>query len=159
MGIAVNIEPAAGKKIAEAVKIKHKQPTYYNPISTRIQDLDEGPLADPTKYTAAEAATYNLTLDGALAYGAVKTPAVEAVEGVHFTQEEINGAQEGDAAYGKTVEDWKVEPVEAQEAVLYTNEEVDTYNATLEGAVKAGDSKPVEQTEEPADEESKVVKP
>lgn len=153
MGIAVNIEPAAGKKIVAAVKIEHKQPTYYNPISTRIQDLDEGPLADPTKYTASEAAAYNLKLDGALQYGAIKTPAVDAVEGVHFTQEEIDAAQEGQPAHGKTVENWKVEPVEAQEAVLYTNEEVDAYNATLEGAVKAGDSKPVEQTEEPAVEE------
>ena len=110
MGIAINIEPAAGKQIASAVKIEHKQPTYYNPISTRIQDLDE---------------------------------------------DNVEQAQEGTAAYGKTVEDWKVEPVEAQEAVLYTNEEVDAYNATLDGAVKAGDSKPVE----PAEEEPKVVEP
>ena len=35
----------------------------------------------------------------------------EAVEGVHYTQEEIDAAQEGDDAYGKTVDDWKVEPV------------------------------------------------
>ena len=31
-------------------------------------------------------------------------------EGVHYTAEEIAEAQEGDAAYGKTVEDWKVAP-------------------------------------------------
>ncbi len=150
MGIAVNIDSVGTQQfnIVGAEKITHTQPTYYNPISTRIQDLDEGPLADPTKYTASEAAAFNLTLDGALAYGAVKTPAVEAVEGVHFTQEEIDAAQEGTAAYGKTVEDWKVEPVEAQEVVLYTNEEVDAYNATLDGAVKAGDSKPVEEPTE-----------
>ena len=41
---------------------------------------------------------------------------VEAVEGVHYTQEEIAAAQEGDAAYGKTVNDWKVEPVEGKNA-------------------------------------------
>ena len=40
---------------------------------------------------------------------------VEPVEGVHYTQEEIDAAQEGDEAYGKTVNDWKVEPVEAVE--------------------------------------------
>lgn len=34
----------------------------------------------------------------------LKTP------GVHWTQEEINAAQEGDPAYGKTVEDWKTAP-------------------------------------------------
>ena len=33
MGVAVNIEPAAGKQIAAAEKINHKQPTYYNPVS------------------------------------------------------------------------------------------------------------------------------
>ena len=38
-----------------------------------------------------------------------------AVAGEHFTQEEIDAAQEGDPAYGKTTSDWKVEPVEAQD--------------------------------------------
>lgn len=42
----------------------------------------------------------------------VDVEAVPAVEGEHFTQEEIDAAQEGDEAYGKTVNDWKVEPVE-----------------------------------------------
>ena len=42
----------------------------------------------------------------------VDVEAVPAVEGEHFTQEEIDAAQEGDEAYGKTVDDWKVEPVE-----------------------------------------------
>ena len=40
---------------------------------------------------------------------------VEPVEGVHFTQEEIDAAQEGDEAYGKTTDDWKIEPVEGVE--------------------------------------------
>ena len=31
-------------------------------------------------------------------------------EGVHWTQEEIDAAQEGDPAYGKTTADWKSEP-------------------------------------------------
>ena len=92
-------------------------------------------------YTAEEAAAYNLTLDGAWQYGRVKTEAVEGVEGVHYTQEEIDAAQIGDDAYGKTVNDWKVEPVEAVEEELYTNEEVDAHNAELEGAVHAGDKK------------------
>ena len=95
-------------------------------------------------YTAAEAAIYNLSLEGALKYGAVKVEGVEAVEGVEgvkYTQEEIDAAI---TIKDKITEDWKVEPVEAVEGVeevLYTNEEVDTYNATLTGAVHAGDPK------------------
>lgn len=161
MGVAVNIdqyEEGKVKTMWHAEKINHIQPTYYNPISTRWQDNDEENAAahaaqasqeeqqeGPATYTAEEAAAFNLNLDGALAYGAIKEEAVEAVEGVHFTQEEIDAAQEGDAAYGKTTDDWKVEPVEAKDAVPYTNEEVDAYNAALPGAVKAGDEKPVEQ--------------
>lgn len=39
-------------------------------------------------------------------------PAVPEVEGVHYTQAEIDAAQPGDDAYGKTVNDWKVEPAD-----------------------------------------------
>ena len=153
MGIAVNIEPAAGKQIAAAVKIEHKQPTYYNPISTRVQDLDEGPLSDPTKYTASEAAAFNLTLDGALQYGAIKTPAVAAVEAqaavLYKDAEEYNaakGTELTDEEFEALDEEAKIKTpavaaVEAQAAVEYTNEEVDAYNATLPGAKKAGDTK------------------
>ena len=49
----------------------------------------------------------------------VDTEAVPGVEGEHYTQEEIDEAQEGDDAYGKTVEDWKVEPVEAVDEVSH----------------------------------------
>ena len=43
------------------------------------------------------------------------TPGYKNVEldpttGVHWTQEEIDAAQEGDPAYGKTVDEWKTEP-------------------------------------------------
>ena len=48
------------------------------------------------------------------------TPAVEAVEGVHFTAEEIAAASEGDPAYGKTTDDWKVAPVEGKAATTET---------------------------------------
>ena len=44
-------------------------------------------------------------------YGNLVLPVPE-VEGVHFTQAEIDAAQEGDPAYGKTVDDWKVEPAD-----------------------------------------------
>lgn len=104
-------------------------------------------------YTAEEAAAYNLTLDGALQYGAIKIHAVEAVEaqdavlyenaeeynaakGTELTDEEFEALDEEDK-----VKTPAVEAVEAQEAILYTNEEVDAYNAALPGAKKAGDPK------------------
>lgn len=43
----------------------------------------------------------------------------EEIKGVHYTQEEINNAQEGDDAYGKTTDDWKIEP---QDAIPHTVE-------------------------------------
>ena len=45
---------------------------------------------------------------------------VTAVAGEKYTQEEIDAAQEGDPAYGKTTDDWKVEPVEGVEGVEAT---------------------------------------
>lgn len=162
-------------------------------------------------YTAAEAVAYNLTLDGALAYGAVKTPAVEPVEAKPAIYSFASFGVDDDAAYGTgtvkvisqdltenattievltnepagnttpeaaaqfvgkqyivhatelevnkhynlysdtglqtpiyvTVElvSEAVEAVEAQAAVIYTNEEVDAYNAQLPGAKKEGDKK------------------
>ena len=56
---------------------------------------------------------------------------VTAVTGVHWTQEEIDAAQEGDPAYGKTTDDWKVAPVagvEAKEALVYGNVAVNLGN-------------------------------
>ncbi len=41
----------------------------------------------------------------------------EAIPGEHYTQEEIDNAIEGDDAYGKTVDDWKIEP---QDAIPHT---------------------------------------
>ena len=123
-----------------------------------------GPTGEPEvqTYTAEEAAAYNLTLDGALQYGAIKTPAVEAVE----AQEAVlyEDADEYNAVKGTTLTDEEfaaldeedkiktpaVEAVEAQDAVLYTNEEVDAYNAALPGAKKAGDTKTSTATVETA---------
>ena len=49
-----------------------------------------------------------------------------------------------------------IEAVEAQEAVLYTNEEVDAHNAEIEGAKKAGDIK-VKPQEEHENQENQTV--
>ena len=137
-------------------KFKEKFDLIMNSISalnkkSTIEDVTEGET-----YTAEEAAAYNLTLDGALQYGAIKTPAVEAVE----AQEAVlyENAEEYNAAKGTELTDEQfealdeeekiktpaVEAVEAQDAVEYTNEEVDAYNATLSGAKKAGDPKPAQ---------------
>ena len=127
MGIAVNIEPAAGRKIAEAVKIEHKQPTYYNPISTRIQDLDEDNVeqaqeeqVSPATYTAAEAAEHNAKLEGALKAG------------VALTAEQA------------TAYNTKVTGASKEAGQTLTEEEANAYNASLTGAVKEGDEKPAE---------------
>ena len=123
-----------------------------------------GPTGEPEvqTYTAEEAAAYNLTLDGALQYGAIKTAAVEAVEaqeavlyedadeynaanGTELTDEEFEALDEEDK-----IKTPAVEAIEAQEAVEYTNEEVDAYNATLPGAKKAGDPKTSTATVETA---------
>ena len=40
-----------------------------------------------------------------------KANTTEAVSGINYTQEEIDAAQPGDPAHGKTTDDWKVEPV------------------------------------------------
>ena len=104
-------------------------------------------------YTSEEAAAYNLTLDGALQYGAIKTPAVAAVEaqdavlyedadeynavkGTELTEEQFEALDDEEK-----VKTPAIEAVEAQDAVEYTNEEVDAYNAALPGAKKAGDPK------------------
>ena len=74
---------------------------------------------------AAEGATYyrladtKVSLTGGKivgnAYGGGLGKLGVAVAGVHYTQEEIDAAQEGDPAYGKTTENWKVEPVAASD--------------------------------------------
>ena len=68
--------------------------------------------------TTQDANAYNATLPGARKTTDVKTSAV------YYTQEEIDAAQEGDPAYGKTVSDIKTP------AVYYTQAECDEYNKT-----------------------------
>ena len=65
-----------------------------------------------------DANAYNATLSGARLTSQIKTGAV------YYTQEEIDAAQEGDPAYGKTTSDIKMP------AVYYTQAECDEYNKT-----------------------------
>ena len=68
-----------------------------------------------------------------------------AANGTELTDEEFEALDEEDK-----IKTPAVEAVEAQEAVEYTNEEVDAYNAALPGAKKAGDSKTSTATVETA---------
>ena len=195
------MEKATNKALAEAI---------MNEIKSLDQKSTIDDVVEQETYTAEEAAAYNLTLEGALTYGAVKTPAVEAVEAQPaiysfasfsttddtpfgtgtvkvisqdlqenattievLTNEPAGNTTAEDAAQfvGKqyivhatelgaekytlysefgletpiyvTVElvSEAVEAVEAQEEVLYTNEEVDAHNVQLPGAKHEGDAK------------------
>lgn len=88
------------------------------------------------EYNIIEINENNLKLSGALQYGSIKTPAVEAQEEIYYTEEDeevINGEKE--------IGDIKIPAIEAQEAVYYTKQEVDEHNRDLEGALKPGDLK------------------
>ena len=58
----------------------------------------------------------------------LKVVDVPAQPGEHYTQEEIDEAQPGDDAYGKTTDDWKVEPVEEESHNMTITEFVETVN-------------------------------
>lgn len=131
MGVAVNIETqTAGKKMAFAEKINHKQPTYYNPVSTRIQDPDDAKAAleaaeaaASATYTVEEAIAYNATLPGAMPVGDL-TEAQANTYNAWWSQQPggVNGTAKSDS-------------------IGLTAEEAAAYNAHLDGAVKAGDPK------------------
>ena len=73
--------------------------------------------------TSTNTTTVNLTggtIMGDAYGGGLGCIEVTAVAGEKYTQEEIDAAQEGDPAYGKTTDDWKVEPVEGVEGVEAT---------------------------------------
>jgi len=150
---AANTQDEASEESGEQGQTSQAEPTGQNT-----------PTGEPEvqTYTAEEAAEYNLTLDGALQYGAIKTPAVEAVEakdavlyedaneynaakGTELTDEDFEALNEADK-----IKTPAVEAVEAKDAVEYTNEEVDAYNAALPGAKKAGDPKTSTATVETA---------
>lgn len=44
------------------------------------------------------------------AYGFTTEKTAQNIAGTHFTSQEIQAAQQGEPAYGKTVNDWKIEP-------------------------------------------------
>jgi len=84
------------------------------------------------EYNIIEINENNLKLSGALQYNLIGTI---KVDGEHYTQEEIDNAQEGDDAYRKTIDDWKTEPI------YYTKNDIDDYNRTLNGSLHEHDLK------------------
>lgn len=125
MGIAVNIDSVGTQQfnIVGTEKITHTQPTYYNPVSTRIQDPDDAKAAAkaaPTTYTAETAAAYNATLPGAMPVGDLTSEQADT----------YNAWAQGVGGPGGTPK---------SDSVGLTEEEAAAYNAHLDGAVKAGD--------------------
>ena len=76
------------------------------PAATETNTKGEVPYhwAKITNYSCSRGDSYRY------AWSAKEVNFNYAEEGVHFTEEEIAAAQEGDAAYGKTTSDWKSEP-------------------------------------------------
>lgn len=82
-----------------------------------------GTESETVSSTSTNTTTVNLTggtIMGDAYGGGLGCIEVTAVAGEKYTQEEIDAAQEGDPAYGKTTDDWKVEPVEGVEGVEAT---------------------------------------
>ena len=77
----------------------------------QLQDIVYGDDGDDT--TEEIQTSYNIT-------------SAKGEPGTHYSQEEIDAAQEGDPAYGKTTDDWKSEPVNqlvvySENNILYDN--------------------------------------
>ena len=67
-----------------------------------------------------------------------KANATDYVAGAHYTQQEIDDAQPGDPAEGKTTDDWKVEPV--YPAIVYSKDNVLYNNSEANSSPESGKS-------------------
>ncbi|MBO4753737.1 MAG: hypothetical protein J5543_04025 [Bacteroidales bacterium] len=90
--------------------------------NTNIKNVTAGYGTDSETIpsTSTYTTTVNLlggTISGDAYGGGLGRINVPAVTGEKYTQEEIEAAQEGDPAYGKTTDDWKVQPVEGVDGV------------------------------------------
>ena len=90
--------------------------------NTNINNVTEGYGTDSETIpsTSTNTTTVNLlggTIRGDAYGGGLGRIGVTATAGEKYTQEEIDAAQEGDPAYGKTTDDWKVQPIEGVEGV------------------------------------------
>ena len=108
--VVVNIQ---GGTIAEDV---YGGGSLANTNTTTKADLDN----DGVLETISPTTTVKLMggiIEGDAYGGGLGRLAKDAEAGEHYTQAEIDVAEEGDDAYGKTTSDWKVEPADAVSAV------------------------------------------
>ncbi len=106
--------------------------------NTNINNETEGYGTDSETIpsTNTNTTTVNLlggTIQGDAYGGGLGRIGVTATAGEKYTQEEIDAAQEGDPAYGKTTDDWKVQPVagvEGVEALVYGDVNVNLGNSS-----------------------------
>lgn len=66
--------------------------------------------------TYANKAKYDAGFNSAYGFA---SPSIGDAAGVKWTQEEIDAAQDGDPAYGKTTDDWKIAPNKLNQNVCY----------------------------------------
>ncbi len=78
--------------------------TFYNDGTGDKEDSMWGLTLDVADEENGQKVTGYLTYQEILDH-------IQGREGVKFTQEEIDAAQEGDPAYGKTTNDWKITPI------------------------------------------------
>ena len=97
------LETAVATYVAAADSADEKEHTYV--------EIGGEWKGDETTVEAVQAA-----LDAV--YKVTEVEGKAPVEGVHWTQAEIDAAQDGDPAYGKTVDDWKTEPQAGVEPVV-----------------------------------------
>ena len=121
-GINVVLDAKADKSdiegLAEASAVTEEIATAVAPLAVKAEVTEEinavhdELTGEITKIVGTAPENFDTLEELAAALSDLKVIDVPAVPGEHYTQEEIDAAQEGDDAYGKTTEDWKVEPVE-----------------------------------------------
>ena len=82
--------------------------TLYDKDGTDAEDSMWGLTLDTSDTETIDGE--EVKVDGYLTYQEIINN-IQGREGVKFTQEEIDAAEEGDPAYGKTTNDWKIKPI------------------------------------------------
>lgn len=106
--------------------------------NTNINNVTAGYGTDSENIpsTSTNTTTVNLlggTIRGDAYGGGLGRINIPAITGEKYSQEEIDAAQEGDPAYGKTTDEWKVQPVagvEGVEALVYGDVYVNLGNSS-----------------------------
>ena len=127
---------------ASTIVLNRPNKAAYNADNTLDDAAEVIAAAAGQKYDAAGAAAANTLLTDGWAYGKVKTPAVYTVVPDGTTRATYYTSATGDGEFvagGTEVSNGTNYWTKTSDAVPYTNDEVNAHNATLPGAVKAGD--------------------